>query len=89
MPLATEQIEKLTVSNLRQRRKRKTVACLYRVHVCASQTPEKCPLPWSVLLMYETCLTHRVNSRVGVYLQSVNVITRVLEQAVIWVQHLM
>lgn len=34
-------------------------------------------------------LTHRVDSWVRVYLQSVNVITRVLEQAIIWVQHLM
>lgn len=34
-------------------------------------------------------LTHRVDSWVRVYLQSVNVITWVLEQAIIWVQHLM
>ena len=36
-----------------------------------------------------TTVTHRVDSRVGVYLQRINVITRVLEQAVVWVQHLM
>lgn len=33
--------------------------------------------------------SHRVDSRVRVYLQCVNVITGVLEQAVVRVQHLM
>lgn len=33
--------------------------------------------------------THGIDSRVGVDLQCVNVITGVLEQAVVWVQHLM
>ncbi len=36
-----------------------------------------------------TSVTHRVDSGVGVYLQRVNVITGVLEQAVVRVQHLM
>lgn len=34
-------------------------------------------------------VTHRVDSRVWVYLQRVNVITGVLEQAIVRVQHLM
>lgn len=36
-----------------------------------------------------TAETHRVDSRVRVYLQRVNVVTGVLEQAVVRVQHLM
>lgn len=35
------------------------------------------------------CATHRIDCRVGVNLQSVDVITGVLEQAVVRVQHLM
>lgn len=34
-------------------------------------------------------MTHRVDSRVGVDLQCVNVITGVLEQAIVRVEHLM
>lgn len=34
-------------------------------------------------------MTHRVDSRVRVNLQSVDVVPGILEQSVVWIQHLM